>query len=115
MDDLGDGHRVEVNSEVNLLALRGLVRRVDAGEALDLAGPGGLVKTLAVVSLAVLQRGGDVDKEEGSARGTAGPLDNVTSGRPRASVGRGRGGDDGGAGTGQLSLKGEREGGGGKS
>lgn len=110
MDDLGDGHRVEANGQVDLLAGGLLKLDVDSREALDLALLGRLEETLSVVGLAVGEGRVDVDEEKGSARGTTRSLDNRPSGSARLGVRRRRGGDDGGTGSGELSLIGmERE------
>ena len=97
MDGGPDSLLAKVDNKVGLLALGGLVGVVDAGEALDLALAGGGVDAALVGLLADLERGGDVDEEEGAEL-----LDDLARGVAAGLEGRDRGGDDGGAGLGQL-------------
>ena len=60
-----DGAAGGVDADVGVLGL--LVGGGDAGELGDLARPGLGVEALAVAALALLERGGDVDEEEGAA------------------------------------------------
>lgn len=104
VDDLGDGHRVETDGQVDFLAGGLLELDVDPGEALDLALLGSLKETLSVMGLAVGERRVDVDEEEGSARGTPSSLDDRPSSSARLGVGSRRGGNDGSTGSSELSL-----------
>ena len=97
MDGGPDSLLAKVDNKVGLLALGGLVGVVDAGEALDLALAGGGVDAALVGLLADLERGGDVDEEEGAEL-----LDDLARGVAAGLEGCDRGGDDGGAGLGQL-------------
>jgi len=97
VDRSPDSLLAEVDDKVGLLALGGLVGVVDAGEALDLALAGGGVDAALVRLLANLERGGDVDEEEGAKL-----LDDLAGGLAAGLEGRDRGGDDGGTGPGQL-------------
>lgn len=73
----------------------------DSSESLELAVSGSLVSTAPVGLLTVVQRGGDVDHEEVAATGG---LDEVLECLSGLGGGSGRSGDDGGTGSGQLSL-----------
>lgn len=100
VDDLLDGLLGGVDDEVGLRW--GLVRVVDAGEALNLATPRLRVDALAVHLLAVLERRSDVDEEE-VATATTTVLDDVVTGSLAARLeGRDGSRDDGGTGAGEL-------------
>ncbi|VUC36812.1 unnamed protein product [Clonostachys rosea] len=86
---------LQVDNQIGLDG--GLVRVVDTGEALDLAGAGLGVDTTAVGLLAVLERGGDVDEEE-----VAVLLDGLAGLAAGILEGGDGGGDDGGTGLGEL-------------
>lgn len=103
MNDLRHGLIGQIDLQVGIG--RFLVRVIDPSEASDLPIARLGVDALTVRLLAVGERGSDVDEEEGSARGTSGRGNDVPCGLSRARVRRGRGGDDGGTGSGQLGLK----------
>ena len=65
LEGVVDGAAGGVDADVGVLRL--LVGRGDAGELGDLAAAGLGVEALAVAALALLQRGGHVDEEEGAA------------------------------------------------
>ena len=90
------GLLLEVDDQVGLGG--GLVRVVDAGEALDLAGASLLVDATLVRLLAVLERGCDVHEVE-----VAELLDELTSALAVVLVGSDGGRDDGGSRAGQLA------------
>lgn len=100
-DDLvhssADSLLAKVDNELGLLALGGLVRVVNASEALDVTLASGGVDAALVGLLAVLERSGDVDEEEGAEL-----LDDLARGVTAGLEGRDGSGDDGGAGLGQL-------------
>lgn len=80
--------------------LRGLIRVIDTGEALDLATTSLGVDPALVSVLTVLERRVDVDEEEGATEvgdGLAGSLTRVL-------VGGDRGRDDGGTGAGEFAC-----------
>lgn len=85
----------QVNGQIDLL--RSLIRVVDTGEALDLAGAGSLVDALAVRLLAVLERRGNVDQEKGTRL-----FNKLSSVLASILIGRNGGSDDGSTGLGQL-------------
>lgn len=95
MHDAADGLLGGIDNEVGLFG--NLIGVINTGKALDLAATSTGVDTTLVGLLAVLERGGDVDEVEVSSLrdGVAGVL-------PRVLVGGDGGGDDGGAGAGQL-------------
>jgi hypothetical protein len=90
--DVGLG---DIDGQVGVLG--GLVRVVDAGEALNLARARLGVDAALVCLLAVLEGRGDVDEVEGAVL-----LDEVLGGLAAALEGGDGGGDDGGARLGQL-------------
>ena len=76
---------------------RGLVGVVDAGETLDLTGTSGLVDATAIRLLRVLERGGDVNEEEGTRL-----LNKLTGLLAGLLKGSNRSRNDGSAGSSQL-------------
>lgn len=86
---------LQVHNQVRVAG--GLIGVVDTSETLDLAGASGGVGATAVGLLAVLERGSDVDKEEGARL-----LNGLTSLLAGLLEGGNGGSDDGSTGLGQL-------------
>lgn len=108
MDDLRDALLLHVDSELGVRGdlVSSILAVVDAREALDLSGARLGVGASSVRLLAELERGRDVDEEEGSTGGSSGTLDDLTSGLAGARVGGGRGGNDGSTSARELGLEG---------